>query len=95
MADILPSLRPWPDVIFQRDFPRQLYLRALSIHSHFHTVQLFASLKLAALCMSRTHLTMLIEHLLIVSPHSEIVDMTISLTKSLPSKGLHSTGEHK
>ena len=64
MADFLPSLRSWPNVIFQRDFPQQPYLRALSIHSHFHMVPIVCLPEISLSGVSRTHLTMLIEHLL-------------------------------
>lgn len=95
IADFLPSRRSWSKVIFQRHFQRP-YLRALCIHHHFHMVPIcFACLKSAAMCKSRTPLTLPTEHLLSVRSYSDVVGMTMSLTKSWPSKSLHSTGEHR
>lgn len=94
-ADFLPSWRSWPKVIFQRHSQRP-YLRALCIHRHFHMVPIcFACLKSAVVCKSWTPLALLTEHLLGVRSYSDVVGMTMRLTRSRPSKSFHSTGEHR
>ena len=96
MAGFLSSLRSWLNCHFSKR-PSLRTLRKGSCHPQSLSVGAHLSryLKLSYLFTSLFHLTTVTEPLASAGYYSVAVDMTISLTKSLPSESFHSTGEHR